>query len=353
MRYVFLTTGPWAGNASFERLYHFGAQLLARGVEVGFVVDDLPGNRAMKLPAGAEVAFASPGGIKQVLSRRRAIRKLRPDFVHALNPAPKAVAALKGTRWKLIGDWDEWSEMRSDHRFPAWLERYIAKWFRRRAAVTVVCSRYMQSEFLSRYELAAHYIPYAADVQAPLAESPSPFDKPTAVYMGSLHAQFDHDIMFEAARLLAREGKRPEIAVIGGGPEVEKWREFVREKGLSNVTVKGRVSDSDRDAHLKHAHVLLFPIRPTPGNLARCPFKVFAYGQARRPTITCRVGEVPQTFGEVATYVEPTPEAFARAIDEAMHRDQPDVDYQIERQNWSARTDALLEAIVPLQPKSA
>jgi glycosyltransferase involved in cell wall biosynthesis len=163
--------------------------------------------------------------------------------------------------------------------------------------------------------------------------------------MGFLTPDFDHDLLFEAARLLKAAGKPHPITFIGGGYDVERWRAYAAAHGLDHVCVKGYVSDDDRWRYLRHAHVLLFPIRPTIVNRSRCPSKTYAYAQARRPVITCRVGEVPGVLGERATYVEPTPQAFADAIDRHMGQDVADVDYGIERHNWSARADTLLEAL--------
>jgi glycosyltransferase involved in cell wall biosynthesis len=105
------------------------------------------------------------------------------------------------------------------------------------------------------------------------------------------------------------------------------------------------VSDDQRWLHLRNAHVLLFPIRSNPINLARCPAKTFAYAQARRPVITCRVGEVPEVLEDAPTYVAPTPEAFADAIESAMKQNLPDVDYGVEKHNWGARAEKLLDAL--------
>ena len=98
--------------------------------------------------------------------------------------------------------------------------------------------------------------------------------------------------------------------------------------------------------HLRHAHALLFPIQDRPANWARCPFKVFQYAQARRPVITCSVGEVPQTLGNKATYIPCTAEAFADAIAQAVDQPTlPDVDYGVEQQNWDDRFARLLAAL--------
>jgi hypothetical protein len=50
-------------------------------------------------------------------------------------------------------------------------------------------------------------------------------------------------------------------------------------------------------------------------------------------------------LGDQATYIECMPQAFARAIDQAMAGPISDVDYHIERQNWNDRAAALLRAV--------
>ena len=149
--------------------------------------------------------------------------------------------------------------------------------------------------------------------------------------MGNLYPAYDHDLLFDRDLLLKAPGKSPRITFLGHGPDLEKWRSFVKENGLSNVEVPGFTTGEELWRRLRHAHVLLFPIRETIINLARCPSKTFAYAQARRPVIANRVGEIPEVLGKKATYVEPTAEAFADAIEQRDdRRSQPDVDYGVE-----------------------
>ena len=328
------------------RVRALGKHMLDRGVDVTYAVDDYPFNRtpALDVDPRAGVVFSRAAGLGQLWSRRRTLRRVRPDFVHAINPAPKTCAALWGSRLRMVADWEEWPVRRPDPGMNRMLARYLDRWFRNRGVLNVVSSAYMRDEFRARYGIEAAYIPYAAYIDD-RPETASPFAARTAVYMGFLGTDYDHDIVFHAGRVLKATGRPHPIAVIGGGPELERWRAFVAEHKLDHVSVKGYVSDDDRWRHLRHAHVLLFPIRPTVVNLSRCPSKSYAYAQARRPVITCRVGEVPPVLGERATYAEPTPEAFAEAIDRHMVQDLPDVDYGIERHNWAARADALMEAL--------
>ena len=347
MRYVFFNTGSWQGNASMMRFRELGREFVARGIEVFYAVDDLPYNREkLDVDPKATVVYTSiRGKISQHWKRRKTIANLKPDFVHVLNPAAKSCMALWGSKWRVVGDWDEWPVTRP-YGFPRrTMEKFLDHWLRHRATVISVCSRYLHEQFRTRFGLSPHYIPYAAY----LPEQPpttSPYAQRTAVYMGNLYPAYDQDIVFEAAALLKARGQEPHITFVGKGPELEKWSDFVKERSLSNVNVVGFVSDGVQFwRYLRHAHVMLFPIRVTPINLARCPAKTFAYAQACRPIIANKVGEVAEVLGDKATYIEPTPEAFADAIQNAMERDLPDVDYGIEAHNWSVRADALLAAL--------
>jgi glycosyltransferase involved in cell wall biosynthesis len=358
MHYCFFSVGSWKGNASQMRLRELGAQMLKHdGIRVSYLLDDVPYNRhEVKLPDGADAVFVSPTrGWRQFAARRAAIRGIRPDFVHVLNPSPKAYLTLcLLPSQPLVADFDEW---RLRLTLPLWRKGFqavIDRWHRRHARAIFVASKYTQRGFTEMFGVRPVYLPYATYLPPQPQHLPSPFSGPTAVYMGSMHPTYDHDVAFHAAELLKKRGLTPSIRFVGGGPELERWREFVRDEHLDNVTVCGYVPDDQLWPNLRHAHVLLFPIRPTVTNLARCPSKTYAYAQARRPVITCRVGEVPEVLGDRATYIEPTPEAFADAIAAAMARPHPDVDYQIERHNWSARADTLLETLKALpNPPSA
>jgi glycosyltransferase involved in cell wall biosynthesis len=164
--------------------------------------------------------------------------------------------------------------------------------------------------------------------------------------MGNLNAGYDHDLIFRAAVTLQARGLHPRIEFLGKGLELDRWRQFVRDHKLTNVNVAGFVTGDDLWARLRHAHVLLFPIRPTIPNLSRCPSKTYAYAQARRPVITCRVGEVPTVLEEKAMYVDTTADAFADALAEVMSAPPlPDVDYHLEQHNWGVRAQTLLNAL--------
>ncbi len=347
MRYCFFTTGDWEANASLVRLREFGREMIARGIDVSYVVDDFPYNRAkLDVSAKAQVIYVPEPSMRGQFGRRRAaIHEARADFVHVLNPYLKAVATLVGTRWPLVVDWDEWPARRARPRLRGVVDWWLSRWMRKRAAVVLVASRYLREQLRARFGIESVYVPYAAYL-APQVDGPSPFSTPTVVYMGNLFATYDHDLIFDAARLLKARGQAPTIKLLGHGPDESAWRDYVKQHELHNVHMAGFVRGEELWRNLRHAHALLFPIRPTMTNLCRCPSKTFAYAQARRPVITNRVGEVEAVLGDRAEYVDCTPDAFADAIERAVKvTSLPDVDYQVEQHNWSARTDALLAAL--------
>lgn len=347
MHYCLLTTGNWRGNASTVRLREFGAELARRpGITVSFLLDDTPANREdARATPGVSLAFVPRGTRHEFTERRRQIRRLSPDYVHVLNPHPRAFLALAGSRVAVVGDWDEWPAMRP-YPLPRRLaEQFLDRWLRRRSTLHVVCSRYLEREFRARFGIEAAYIPYATYLQN-FEEGPSPFGTPTCVYLGNLYPAYDHDLVIHAMQRL--RDSRPELAleVIGDGPDGDRWRRFVADERLGNVTMRGYLTGQPLWDRLRHATCLLFPIRDTLLNRARCPSKTFAYMQARRPIITNRVGEVAEALGEKAIYVEPTPAAFAEAITNvSSHAHVPDVDYGVEAFTWARRTDDLLEAL--------
>lgn len=348
MHVCFTTYGPWQGNAGLLRPKGLGAALIERGIEVTYLVDDMPANRGeLGLHPDARIAWVPRSrSAAQLITRRRALRRVDADVMHLLNPHAKSLAAVAGLgRLQILADWDEPPVLRPFGPTRLWLERGLDVWLRHRADHHVACTRWLQERFRRMHGLDVPYIPHGTYLE-PFAPSTSPFAEPTAVYLGTFLPQWDHDIVFEAARLLAEAGLRPPIAFIGDGPERARWEAFVERHGLGNVHFAGWMEHADLQRRLAHAHVALFPIRDSELNRSRCPSKLFAYAQAARPVIANRVGEVPEILGDAADYVDPTPEAFAAAIAQAMSQpDLPDVDFRPERHSYADRAERLLAVL--------
>lgn len=348
MRYCFLTYGRWPGNQGQMRPRHLGSALLDRGVDVTYVVDDFPDNREhLDLDVRADVRFVpTPRGPRQILSRRRVLRALNPDVVHVLNPHAKTYAAVFGRpTMYVVAEWDEPPVLRAHgwlrHGLDCWLDR----WLRHRADQIIACTRAVQRRFATHHALEAAYIPHGTYL-GQFTLSTSPFREPTAVVLGTFDPAWDHDLLFDALRLLAARDRNPRVEFIGEGQDLERWQTFCSQHELGNVVFTGWMQSDDLKRHLQHAHVLLFAIRDTELNRSRCPSKLFAFAQAGRPVITCRVGEVPEVLGDLPTYVEATPAAFATAIEEATDLAAvPAVDYESERHSYADRAERLLSVL--------
>lgn len=346
MHYCFFSVGSWEQNGSLLRLKELGSALIEQGIQVSYLLDEIPFN-VSKLglhPKAHRVFVPGPRSLKQAFKRRKLLQELAPDYIHVLSPSPAALIALAGRkRAKIVSDWDEWFALRALPPHRRLVQQGLDAWMRHNSDYVIAASLYIQEQFQARYGCKPTYIPHAAFMPE-YADGTSPFSEPTAVYMGNLYPAYDHDILFEAAALLKKRGKVPKIEMIAAGPDLERWRAWVRENGLDNVSLPGYLRDEELWRHLRHAHVLLFPLRDIPRNLCRCPGKTFFYAQAKRPVITTRVGEVPQTLGDQATYVECTSAAFADAIEQAMSKPAlTDVDYRL--QGWDSRATALLQCV--------
>jgi glycosyltransferase involved in cell wall biosynthesis len=355
MHYCFFSLGSWERNGTLLRLRDLGSALIRRGVRVSYVLDDVPWNRSMELHPDARRAFVpNPRSRGQLMARRRILRELSPDYLHIISPSPKAFLAAAGTGYKVVGDWDEWPARRPYPPLRKATAIFCDHWLRSRATLCVVASKYMQEQFRKEYGVDALYLPHASFMppDAMQRELINPYDQPTAVFMGNLGHVFDNDILFDAALLLKKRGLTPRIEVIGDGPDRPKWETFIREHRLGNVTIAGYLEGVELWRRLRHAHVLLFPLRYSEVNVCRCPGKVFFYAQAKRPVIATKVGEVPQVLKDRATYVPETAEAFAEAVAGAMAQARlADVDYDLE--TWDTRAATLLAALGQPSPSVA
>jgi glycosyltransferase involved in cell wall biosynthesis len=348
MHYSFLMLSDLS-NPATPRMRQLGGALVERGVRVTYFLRDNPENRQRPgLHPRAEVVFVKPSRGPGVIWRyRRAIKSVAPDYVEVLNPHPKSLLALAGLPGvRVVGLWDEPTIMYPIKGLARLQQQLWNRWLLNRAWLKVVATRYLQQEFARRWGVETVYLPHVTYLANHEGDGPSPFDGPAAVYLGNFFPAWDHDLVFEAARLLKARGRTPAIYIVGDGPDRAKWQDFVRQHGLGNVHLTGFLGGDDLWRHLRHAHVLLFTMRDTVLNVSRCSSKLFAYAQARRPVIANRVGEAPEVLGEHAHYIEPTPEAFADAIDRFTSLPRaPDVAYDLDQISPALRADQLLEAI--------
>ena len=314
------------------------------GWDAQVAIPDTPSNRAFEHSEESNRFFYDPTAKKILPSLGGILRKERPDFVHMLNPKEKALMLSSiHQRQKFVFDWEDWTTFVEQNPIRRWYKEMRDRWLIRRAATVITASSWLSSYILSRFSRDSLYLPYACLPK----EFPNPGSgniKSVAVGMGSLHPNWDHDLLVEAAGVLRGRGQEVPIRWIGKGAELERCHARVAELGLEKFEFPGYLDWEPMLRELREAHCLVFPIRRKELNLARCPFKCFQFAQAQRPVITSDVGEVRSILGDHAVYVEPTAEALADAIYETMLRArQPDVAYDLSKHTWEQRAVVLSE----------
>lgn len=344
-RYALLATGCLNRNASFVRLRELGLALARRSIDVHFILDATDYNATLVPELSPTSVHLVTGGLRsmRLVNRRRMLRSLKPDAVHILNPQPLNTSSVFMSSIPLVCDWDELLSVRDRPWWRQPTDLLSEAYGRKRARLNVVASRYLHDMMHHRYGLSALYLPYAPYLPE-VRKSHNPFTRPTAVYVGNLIRDYDHDILIDAWEILAQRGVMIDLAICGGGPLLEHVRQDVARRGLDRVHIEGYVSGQPLADHMLHAHVLLLPIRDNPGNRARCPSKTFAYIQSQRPIIANPVGEVAEALGESATYIPTAPEAFASAVEATVGKELPDVAYP-KLQSWQDLGDKLIESL--------
>ena len=349
-RIMFICLGGW-DSVFCLRARCIGEHLQDSGWDVRYVIPNTPENAGEETDRVHRVSTSLLGFLSDC---NAVIRRFDPTYLHFLNPELKASLLSARLRDRhIIGDWEDWHAVSRDRFLRRWVVRLSDAYMRRRSDVRIVTSRYLQSVFRDKFGLDSHYIPYAV-LPRQFPALPNPFERRTAVYMGGFYPHMDHDIVLDAARILRDRGCHVPIRMIGHGTDWERSKAFCERHGLSNVEMPGFLDWNEMLNCLVWADALLFPIRDTVANRSRCPFKLFQYAQARRPIITCRVGEVSTFLGDQAWYVNPEPEAFADAIQDSFRGDRPeDVEYGIDQHTWRSRANDFETALCEFSSERA
>lgn len=345
---LFISFGDLSTTGCIRAL-HLAIHLRKFGWDAQVAIPDTPSNRSFGLPEETNAFYYDPSAKRIQSSLGGILRRERPEFVHMLNPKEKALMlSAIHRRQRFVFDWEDWTTFVERNPIRRWYKEIRDRWLVRRAATVITASSWLSRYIMDRFGRDSLYLPYAClpkEFPNPNLESIAP----VAIGMGSLHPNWDHDLLVEAAGVLRRRDKEVPIRWIGTGAELERCQARVVELGLEKFEFPGYLDWNPMLLQLREAHCLVFPIRRKELNLARCPFKCFQFAQAQRPVITSDVGEVRSILGDQAVYVEPTAEALADAIYKAMIRDrQPDVAYDLSQHHWGLRAAALSDRLQAL-----
>jgi glycogen synthase len=123
---------------------------------------------------------------------------------------------------------------------------------------SVAISRYVASFFKTRSIIIPNpYDAYVFQARLPQSERKREF-----VFLGRLVEEKGLDILLEALSRLRRRDLRPQLTVVGSGPELEKMRELTRRLGLeAQVQFQGARTGSELASTLNQHQTLVVPSR--------------------------------------------------------------------------------------------
>jgi glycosyltransferase involved in cell wall biosynthesis len=231
-------------------------------------------------------AYKSKPRLTGVFQVRSLIKLHNPDWIVQINPSIRAFLTLIFSKNLVVGEWDEPPILRSQHFFLRSLAYLLHFWLINRSSLHISCTRAFMSHLPNPI-----YIPHGQYVENLHLEANVSVGDYYA-YLGNFYPLWDHELIIKWVESAAHRGYRPNIVMVGSGPDLKKWQDYALRKGLSNIKFTGHLDVEDWMPLMKGAIALLFPMRDTPLNRCRCSSKIFAYLAANRPIVAHKVGEI-------------------------------------------------------------
>lgn len=323
MSILFLGTSSVDGNASQQKVYFLSAALETKGWKIATALHDFPANRKLADRLGlADVRWLPWTGAAADFRRKQTlIRSHSWDAVQSVGIGIRTLQTKVGgvRRPKVFYDFDERvSSIRALGRMRGIYHRLVETWMCRQGDGFTCASEYLLNWLRrARPELSQEllYLPVAIsplehqEDSAIIAEIRNRFgDQQVATYLGMLcpiYRDQMEEVLDLARAWRGREANRV-VWILGGGEDLEYWRQRVREERLESLVIfEGFVARDRIASYLASSAILVFPFAPTEQNLSRCPTKAYHYAASGRPLVTNRVGEVGRLFGSSAHYYEP------------------------------------------------
>jgi glycosyltransferase involved in cell wall biosynthesis len=178
-----------------------------------------------------------------------------------------------------------------------------------------------------------------------------------AAYVGKLTEGIS-DFLVRAAAHAADAAPQFRLLIVGGNPEIlSSTRGRIRDLGLTDVVIlAGFVAPAQVELYQAAADVLLFHVPSSFLTFPYCtPSKGYEYQAAGRPIVATDIPLFEEVFGRdrerAIRVVEPTPEAFAEGVLEALTLEDGGREMAeraaawVRGRTWEARVDAVLGAL--------
>jgi glycosyltransferase involved in cell wall biosynthesis len=266
MRFLMLSwrdpSNPLSGGAERVTLAYLAA-LKERGHEVFWYANDFPGGAAAEVIQGVQIVRGGGYGTS-VLKAIRWYRRQKPfdlvmDQHHGIpwlapwwakTNCVSYLHEVLGPIWSSFYPWPVSAIGRFQERVVHWLYRNTRFW---------VGSQSTQKALHARGVKDVTVIHYGIE-QVPIETlEPKPLESPLRLICVSRLApnkRIDHAV--RALRVLLDRGLPASLMIVGGGELEQTLKNLANElKVQSQVTFAGRLSEADKDAQLRRAHLLI------------------------------------------------------------------------------------------------
>jgi glycosyltransferase involved in cell wall biosynthesis len=245
------------------------------------------------------LAYKSKPRLSGIFQVRKLIKLHNPDWILQTNPSIRAFLTLIFSKNLVVGEWDEPPILRPQNFFPKILAYILHFWFKSRSSLHISCTR----AFMNHLPKGI-YIPHGQYVENSHLEANVTIGDYYA-YLGNFYPLWDHELIIKWVESAAYRDYRPNIVMVGSGPDLKKWQDYALAKGLSNIKFTGHLNIDEWMPIMRRAIALLFPMRDTPLNRCRCSSKIFAYVAAKRPIVAHKVGEILELTGDESCLLPP------------------------------------------------
>lgn len=359
LRILFTFRAPVGGL--FRHVYDLSKGLVARGHEVGFICDSTTGGeRGNRLLAELEPLLAlgihrvpmhrnpHPTDIKALALVRRLVRELKPDIVHGQGAKGGLYARLGGLLSPGSGPIRCYTPHGGSlNYYPGSLAHRGFMKIERVLEFSTDLFLFESNFVLDRFNefvcVSTHPTRIALNGLYPHEYEPViPLENSTDfVYVGEFREAKGIDTLVEAMSLLAQDGLRPTITMVGSGPSEAKVRALIEERGIDNLfTWRGVMPAAEA---FRLGKIMIVPSR-----FESLPYIVLEAVAGRLPMISTDVGGIPEIVSRDYKYlIRPNSAlALADAMQDCLSRPFEDLKDEAAALSNNLRSSFTVELMV-------
>ncbi|MDR1652549.1 MAG: glycosyltransferase [Prevotellaceae bacterium] len=362
MKICFITTGDICQIATMKRATGMAEPLIRASHEVAIAALDCANNRErfrLECPNAVPLFFNQGNQISEIRQKNKLIKAWKPDMVYVCAFTFRNFP-LKTKQTKYFV---EHSELRSAIPDNKGAKRYLDMLLENLSVSLfdgqICASRYLEKYFRQKIEKHSLrkpvlYSPYAYNPAIMFAQNPL-FDslkekyagKKIILYMGTLTLNYGFGDILKAVELLKTDRKDFVLLLMGKEKHKNYVNNFINENDLNGfVDYPGYVAENDLSSYFCIADAFVSPINNTIQDIARCPSKLFMYLPFEKPTVTCKIGEAKELFGDKGYYYQPNnTKQFAEVLNDAIDTATLKYNINVEKHSWEYRTTEFLNWI--------